>query len=140
MRLLRDISLFCFFLFVFLAVTSCSPQKRLNRIVKNNPHLAQLDTTFLVDTIVIHDYSVDTVTKIVEHDSVVVIDNEKVILKYFYDTLRQEIYHDVVCKGDSIVKEYEIVHDYIKVEKGVSWWAIIICVIIILFLLYLLTR
>lgn len=37
-------------LFAFLMLSSCSASKRLNRLLKNNPELAQKDTTYIQDT------------------------------------------------------------------------------------------
>ena len=70
-------------------IISCSPQKRLNNLVKKHPELIQKDTLnlFVRDTIVIKEQSFDTTTQIVYHDSVTVINNERVILKYFPDSL-----------------------------------------------------
>jgi hypothetical protein len=55
------------------------------------------------------------------HDTTTVINNEKLILKYFYDTLRETIYHDIDCIGDTVYTE-----KLITVEKAVfkelSWW------------------
>jgi hypothetical protein len=50
-----------------------------------------------------------------------VINNERVILKYFYDTLREIIHHDIECLGDTVYSER-----IVTVEKAVfrelSWW------------------
>ena len=43
------------------------------------------------------------------------------VLKYYYDTLREVIYHEVECLGDTVYTE-----KLITVEKAVfrelSWW------------------
>ena len=43
-------------------------------------------------------YIHDTITKIVKHDSTIVVDNERVYLKYFYDTITNNIIHEYECK------------------------------------------
>ena len=105
---------------VFLLI-SCSPQKRLNRLITKYPSLVELDTVLVRDTVVVENYNYDTTTLIRTHDTTVVINNEKVVLKYFYDTLRETIYHDVECIGDTVYTE-----KLITVEKAVfrelSWW------------------
>ena len=99
------ILLLCIFLI------SCSPQNRLNRKVKRAENYAYKhglvikDTIKVVDTVIVESYIHDTTATIIKHDSTIVVNNEKVFLRYFYDTLRQEIYHEVECKGDTIVKE-----------------------------------
>ena len=105
---------------VFLLI-SCSPQKRLNRLITKYPSLVELDTILVRDTVVVENYNYDTTTLIRTHDTTVVINNEKVVLKYFYDTLRETIYHDVECIGDTVYTE-----KLITVEKALfrelSWW------------------
>ena len=105
---------------VFLLI-SCSPQKRLNRLITKYPSLVELDTILVRDTVVVENYNYDTTTLIRTHDTTVVINNKKVVLKYFYDTLRETIYHDVECIGDTVYTE-----KLITVEKAVfrelSWW------------------
>ena len=59
-------------IFLILLVVGCTPQKRLNRIVRNNPHLLVKDTIRVVDTIVIDNYSFDTITSIEFHDTVII--------------------------------------------------------------------
>ena len=104
---------------VFLLI-SCSPQKRLNRLITKYPSLVELDTILVRDTVVVENYNYDTTTLIRTHDTTVVINNERVVLKYFYDTLRETIYHDVECIGDTVYTE-----KLITVEKAVfrelSW-------------------
>jgi len=117
---------------LFALVTSCSPQKKLARLVKKHPELVRQDTIKIVDTIYVQQVNIDTVTKIIEHDSVIVINNDKVLLRYFYDTLRQEIYHDVTCKEDTVIYEKEIVHDVIEMKPNYTtfWWVLILSILV----------
>ena len=106
---------------VSLLLICCTPQKRLNRLVKKYPHLTELDTIIVRDTVVVESYNYDTTTIIRLHDTTTVINNEKVILKYFYDTLREVIHHEVKCLGDTVYVE-----TLVPIEKAVfrelSWW------------------
>ena len=125
----------------------CSPQKKLNRMVKKAEKHARKhdlmiqDTIVIIDTLVIESYTHDTTMTFIRHDSVVVINNEKVSLRYFYDTLTREIYHEIECKGDTLIREIPIVVDKIKVvdPKFSFGWKIII-IFIGLLLLFLLFR
>jgi len=123
---------------------SCSPQNRLNRKVKRAENYAYKhglvikDTIKVVDTVIIESYIHDTTATFYTSDSITVIDNSRVLLKYFYDTLRQEIYHEVECKGDTIVREVLVPVDKIKViEKDNRVNIIIIALIAALFLVVL---
>ena len=106
---------------VSLLIIGCSPQKRLNRLITKYPQLTEIDTIIVRDTVVVENYNYDTTTIIRLHDTTTVVNNERVILKYFYDTLRETIYHDVDCIGDTVYTE-----KLITVEKAVfkelSWW------------------
>jgi hypothetical protein len=107
--------------FLIILLISCTPQKRLNKLIKKHPTLVQLDTIVIRDTIVIEDYSHDTTTIFQFHDSTTVVNNEKVILKYFYDTLTREIHHEYICLGDTVIQE-KIVQVEKVVYKELSWW------------------
>jgi len=115
---------------------SCSPQNRLNRKVKRAENYAYKhglvikDTIKVVDTVIVESYIHDTTATIIKHDSTIVVNNEKVFLRYFYDTLRQEIYHEVECKGDTIVKEVLVPVDKIKVIEKDNRFNIILIVLL----------
>lgn len=124
----------------FLIVVACSPQKQLNRIIENNPHLAEVDTVHIVDTVVINNYSFDTINRVESHDTVIIQNNERVEARYFYDTVRQEIWHEIQCKNDTIIQDRfipveKIVYKELTVYEKYKDVAIIaICAIVLLFI------
>lgn len=108
-----------------LLLIACSPQKRLNRLISKYPHLTEtkIDTIYSIDTVIILDYDTTVVNNIIKQRTDTVIYNEKVFLKYFYDTLRQEIIHEVECFGDTVIKEKIIPYKVEKVVyKELTWW------------------
>lgn len=115
---------------------SCSPQNRLNRKVKRAENFAYKhglvikDTIKVIDTVIVESYIHDTTATFYRHDSTIVVNNEKVFLRYFYDTLRQEIYHEVECKGDTIVKEVLVPVDKVKVIEKDNRFNIILIVLL----------
>lgn len=102
-------------------IVGCSPQKRLNRLLTRHPNLTEQDTIIVRDTVLVERYIHDTTTVLEFHDTTTVINNERVILKYFHDTLTKEIHHYVECKGDTVYME-----KLVPIEKAVfrelSWW------------------
>ena len=100
---------------------SCTPQRRLNRLLTNHPELLEKDTIIVRDTVVVENYNYDTTTIIKTHDTTTVINNERVVLKYYYDTLREIIHHDVECLGDTVYIE-TLVPIEKAVYKELSWW------------------
>ena len=93
---------------------SCTPQRRLNRLLTNHPELLEKDTIIVKDTVIVQNYNYDTTTIIRLHDTTTVINNERVVLKYYYDTLREIIHHDVECLGDTVYIE-----TLVPIEKAV---------------------
>ena len=118
---------------------------RVNRLVKKAEKIANQydlliqDTIIIIDTVIIENYKIDTLTTFIYNDSVTVINNERVSLRYFYDTLTREIYHEIECKGDTLIRETIITRDRIKVvETKKYWinWALLGgCIFIMLFLI-----
>ena len=100
---------------------SCSLQQRLNRLLTRHPQLLERDTIVVIDSVIVENYVRDTTTIIQTHDTTTVINNERVVLKYFYDTLREVIHHEVKCLGDTVYVE-----TLVPIEKAVfrelSWW------------------
>ena len=113
-----EIVFLCLLLYLLF---SCTPQRRLNRLLTNHPELLEKDTIVVRDTVVVENYNYDTTTIIRLHDTTTVINNERVVLKYYYDTLREVIHHDVECLGDTVYIE-----TLVPIEKAVfkelSWW------------------
>ena len=108
-----------------LLLIACSPQKRLNRLINKHPELLEtkIDTIVVRDTIVIENYDTTVLSKLIKSDSTIVIDNSKVFLKYYYDTLRQEIHHQVQCFGDTVYYYKQVPYKVEKVVfKELTWW------------------
>ena len=133
-------------LLICIFLISCSPQKRLNRKVKRAENYAYKhglvikDTIKVLDTVVVENYIHDTTATFYTSDSITVIDNSRVLLKYFYDTLRQEIYHEVECRGDTIIREVVVPVDKIKVVDKDNRVNIVIMVILAALLFVVLRR
>ena len=123
-------------LILCIFLISCNPQNRLNRKVKRAENYAYKhglvikDTIKVVDTVIVENYIHDTTATIIKQDSVTIINNEKVFLRYYYDTLRQEIYHEVECRGDTIVREVLVPVDKIKVIEKDNRFNIILIVLL----------
>ena len=121
---------------ILIFLTSCNPENILNRKVKRAENYAYKhglviqDTIKVIDTVIIESYIHDTTATFYRHDSITVVNNEKVFLKYFYDTLRQEIYHEIECKGDTIIREVLVPVDKIKVIDKDNRFNIILIVLI----------
>ena len=88
---------------------SCSPQKRLNRLVKKYPHLTEvsIDTIRVVDTFIVQQYDTTLINNFIKQ----------------YDTITEKIIHSVKLPNDTIIKEKIIPIEVEKiVYKEISWW------------------
>ena len=123
-------------LLIFIFLTSCNPENILHRKVKRAENYAYKhglvikDTIRVIDTVIVDNYIHDTTATFYRHDSITVVNNEKVFLKYFYDTLRQEIYHEVECRGDTIIREVLVPVDKIRVIEKDNRFNIILIVLL----------
>lgn len=111
-------------LIILLFLFACNPCKRATRIKEKCPNV-------FIDTVVVQEIKYDTVTYIKKQDSVIVINNEKVKLKYFYDTLRQEIFHDVECKEIKIPVETVKTTPYKWYERTEFILALLLLIVVI---------
>lgn len=108
----------CFLLIlVLISLNSCflskprRADKKIQKAMKLHPERFKVDTLYIRDTILVESFRVDTVKEMIYHDTVTVINNDKVSLKYFYDTTRLEIWHEVECHGYTVYLTHEVVVD-----------------------------
>jgi len=113
---------------------SCSPQQRLQRLLKKNPELIELDTIRVIDTVIIQRYDTTLINTIIRQDSVTLINTERIKIKYYYDTITEKIEHFISLPSDTITQEVIIPYEKI-VYKELSWWEQYKTIILILSLL-----
>ena len=123
-----------------ILLCNCSPQKRLNRLIKKHPELTETsyDTIRLHDTIYVENYDTTILNNIIKHDTTIIVNNDRTFARYYYDTLRQEIYHEIECIGDTVFYYKDVPYKVEKVVfKELSWWQKYKDIIIIIALLIL---
>ena len=83
---LTTLIVFClFFILAVILLCSCSPQKRLNRLVAKHPELINRDTIYRNDTTIINGTIVDTVFKSGITKDTIIIKENNLTIKYFND-------------------------------------------------------
>jgi len=126
------------YLIILCLLFSCSPQFRAKRKIRKAkrlaPELFVQDTVRIIDTVFVPSITYDTITRVIKHDSTIVVNDEKVYLKYFYDTLRQEIYHEVECKEQEIIHEKKVIVEK-TIESKRNWlpWIIVGFLVLLLY-------
>lgn len=101
---------------IILILASCTPQKRLNRLVKKHPELIKVDTLSVHDTIHIETIKADTVFKDTTflrllRDTITVVNDRLRINTYHY---RDSIFIEGECIGDTIIREIRVPYKYIQ--------------------------
>jgi hypothetical protein len=108
-----------------ILLVACTPQKRMNRLIKKFPHLTEtkIDTIRLIDTFVVQQYDTTLINNVIKQDCVIVINNERVKISYKYDTIKEQIIHSIKLPNDTIYKEKIIPIEVEKVVyKELDWW------------------
>ena len=103
-----------------LIFASCSPQKRLHRLVTKHPELSRIDTIKIQDTILVPGVKTDTVFRSSLLHDTVTISKEK--LKIRLIEINDTIYLDAVVEPDTVIITKEILVDRIVHVEPEKWW------------------
>lgn len=114
-------------LFILIALLSCSPQHRLQRLINKHPELVKKDTISFSDTFYVQPFQFDTALYIspekVSDTFFIEKDRVKVQIIRQNDTL----FTEVNLPADTVIKEIKVPYDKIVVKKlpaYVQWIAI----------------
>lgn len=106
-------------LIISLLLFSCSPQKRLNKILDRNPEFKQVDTLTILDTIYTDNVRLDTVFDIDSLHDTIIVERDKLRIKTVFRD--NKIYVEGECESDTVFFERKIpVEKIIYVED--SFW------------------
>lgn len=101
-------------LFAAMVVFSaCTPQQRLNRLVKKHPELVKVDTIKFTDTtFTIAHYSDTIVSLLASRTDTIVLTKNNIITKVF--THRDSIFISSTALPDTIIKTISVPYEYVK--------------------------
>lgn len=99
---------------ILILLSSCSPQKRLNRLLTKHPELLHSK----VDTVYIESVEADTIFYYNQKDTVVIREG-KLTMKYFYNSSDSTVYLQGKCAADTLIREIMIPS---KIEYKRSWY------------------
>jgi hypothetical protein len=105
----------------------CSPERRLQRLVKRYPHLLAKDTVTIRDTFITKEVSKDTVFNLSNSHDTVIIKQDKLTIKHFYNHTTDKVYLEGKCAPDTFVKVIKVPVDRI-VYRDESWKTILVYV------------
>jgi len=111
---------FIFLIFTLILLASCSPQKRLHRLVKKHPELTQLDTIKIKDTVIVPGINIDTVFHSSLLYDTVTITKENLQIKLI--EINDTIYLNADVKADTVIIERKIPVEKIIYVEPEKWW------------------
>lgn len=105
---------------ILISLYSCSPEKRLSRLILKHPELLTKDTLYIHDTIRLASHSIDTIIQNVIGDTITIQDSVMVI-KYVNNG--KTVYLKGTCKERNIIVEKKIPFEkVVAVTKEVKPW------------------
>ena len=119
-------------------LSGCTPEKRLARIVKKNPHLLEKDTLTITDTVTLDRVSVDSVSSI--YFDTLYLEKERLSIRIV--RVNDSIYIHGESRGDTVFIERKIPINRVIVKELTLWekynW--LLWVFLALLVLYLFKR
>jgi hypothetical protein len=133
---------FLYILALFLTITSCSPVKRYNRLIKLHPELITSDTVTLVDTfrIIVPEVKVDTVVSVESLLDTVYLEQERLKVKVwmkgdqvFIQGKCDTVYVNKIIERKVPVKYYQKETTFSDVMKYIykSLWILFVLLLIV---------
>jgi hypothetical protein len=113
--------------------TSCTPQKKLQRLLDKHPELTKKDTLTIRDTILVDHVSHDTVLSWTNLYDTTYIEKDRLRIKVV--RVNDSIYIKGECIGDTIYYEKIVPVDkiiYTKSEKSLNLWLIFAGVLLVI--------
>ena len=109
-----------FFILLLSVLASCSPQRRLDRLVAHHPELRIADTLLIRDTIITLPVVADTALSIMRLTDTVTISRDRLEIKLV--RINDTIHIKGKCKADTILRELRIPVEKIKLVKAEGGW------------------
>jgi len=81
---------------IIFAMASCSPQKRMSRLVKKHPELIRTDTAYVWDSVLIEGTRIDTMYQ--SRLDTLVIERNNLTIKHYYDRANDRHYLSGECR------------------------------------------
>ncbi len=121
------------YLILLLFLASCTPQKRLERLIRNHPELVRVDSVKIIDTVITKSVSVDTMQVMNTYDTFIV-NRDRLTVQVIRH--QDSIYVYGKCAGDTVVLERKVPVRIIEVKESttVPWWvyAFLVLVLVVL--------
>jgi|688.fasta_scaffold155226_2 hypothetical protein len=121
------------YLILLLFLSSCTPQKRLERLIRKHPELVRVDSVKIIDTIITQSVSIDTMQVMNTYDTFIV-NRDRLTVQVIRH--QDSIYVYGKCAGDTVVLERKIPVRIIEVKESTSvpWWVYVFLILVLVVL------
>ena len=103
-----------------IILASCSPQRRLHRLITKHPELSRVDTIKIQDTVIVTGIKADTIFHSSVLKDTITITKEKLQIRLI--EINDTIYLDAIVEPDTVIITKEILVDRILHIEPVKWW------------------
>lgn len=123
------------YLVLLLLLASCTPQKRLDRLIRRHPELVRVDSVKIVDTVITRDVSVDTMRVMNTHDTFIV-NRDRLTVQVIRH--QDSIYVFGKCAADTVVIERNVPVRVVEAstDEGVLKWLVPVLLVVIMLMLF----
>ena len=116
------------YLILLIFIISCTPQRRFTRLIEKHPYLLTTDTLIIHDTVRVE------VPKTEITKDTLILQKERLTIKIFHDTIRNNVFIQGICDTITIEKIIERKIPIRYYEKTPLWkkilnWLIIAVII-----------
>jgi hypothetical protein len=121
------------YIILLLLLASCTPQKRLERLIRNHPELVRVDSVKIIDTVITQSVSIDTMQVMNTYDTFIV-NRDRLTVQVIRH--QDSIYVYGKCAGDTVVLERKVPVRIIEVKESTSvpWWVYTFLVLVLVVL------
>ncbi len=107
------------YLIIIVFILSCSPQKRLNRLIDKYPELSTLDTIRDTVRVIVPKIVTDTFISLDSLKDTVIITKDRLQIKTIIKD--NKIYIEGECDTDTIYQPFETIVEKV-IYKTPTWW------------------
>ena len=123
------------YLVLILLLSSCTPQKRLDRLIRRHPELVRVDSVKIVDTVITRDVSIDTMRVMNTHDTFIV-NRDRLTVQVIRH--QDSIYVFGKCAADTVVIQRNVPVKVVesRSDEGVLKWVVPVLLVIIMLMIF----
>lgn len=123
------------YLVILLLLASCTPQKRLDRLIRRHPELVRVDSVKIVDTVITQEVSVDTMRVMNTYDTFIV-NRDRLTVQVIRH--QDSIYVFGKCAADTVVIERNVPVRVVEAstDEGVLKWVAPVVLVVMMLMLF----